>query len=68
MFFLNFGFRAERTVEFADALFAQAMGAASFERHPTLFGREMLECVGRIWTPSGRKPWVRAVWLERDEV
>jgi hypothetical protein len=67
-FFLHFGFSTERNIEFADALFAQAMGAESFERYPTPFGREMLTCVGRIWTPSGRKPRISTVWLVKDEV
>lgn len=66
-FFLHFGFSADRTIEFADALFAQAMAASSFERYPTDFGLEMLSCMGRMWTPSGRKPWIRTVWLVRDD-
>lgn len=69
-FFLRFGFTAdtiEGRSEFADALFAQAMSAAAFERYPTDYGLEMLSCRGRVWTPSGRLPWIRTVWLVQDK-
>ena len=65
-FFRRFGFSVERPLEFAEALFAQAKGALLFERYPTEFGVEMVECVGRITTPSGRRPWIRTVWLVKD--
>lgn len=26
----------------------------------------MLECLGRIATPSGRQPWIRSVWQVKD--
>lgn len=65
-FFFHFGFSPDRLVEFADAIFAQAVGARSFERYPTSFGLERIECVGPVWTPSGRKPWIRTVWLVTD--
>lgn len=65
-FFLHFGFSPDRLIEFADAIFAQAMGARSFKRCPTSFGLERIECIGPVWTPSGRKPWIRTVWLVTD--
>lgn len=61
--FLAFGFSADRSTEFADAIFAQAVSASAVTGIPTEYGREMLSCVGPISAPSGRTLWVRSVWL-----
>jgi len=68
-FFLGFGFNRERTTEFADALFQQALRASVRMVTPTSPDRRVIACIGPIATPSGREPWIRTVWLvERDEV
>jgi len=62
-FFLGFGFTVDMIHDFADALFAQAMASQSFTEEPTAYGRSIVSCVGQVWTPSGRLPWIRTVWL-----
>lgn len=66
-FFLGFGFSPANVMEFADALFAQAGGAPDVEREPSAYGTDMLTCIGPIGTPSGRRPWIKSVWLVSDE-
>lgn len=66
-FFLGFGFSPGDPMEFADAIFAQAEGAPHVSRQPSKYGSDMLTCAGPMWTPSGRKPWVRSVWLVIEE-
>lgn len=66
-FFLGFGFSLADVMEFADALFAQASGAPDVRREPSAYGTDILTCIGPIWTPSGRKPWIKSVWLVIDE-
>ena len=62
-FFLGFGFSGDRTTEFADALFLQALRAPVRTVTPIPPDRCVIACIGPIATPSGREPWIRTVWL-----
>jgi len=62
-FFRGCGFAPTESLAFADALFAEAKGAALVARQPSEYGADMLTCVGPLGTPSGRRPWIRSVWL-----
>lgn len=62
-FFLSFGYQARTAKDFAQAVFAQALGSTTWHATPTEYGSRMVTCLGPMWTPSGEKPWVRSVWL-----